>query len=545
MITYKSIDQITELLQNSDLSWLLPNLRQDYVVWNSLLEAEFFNKFIQLKPAEAEYLPSDFAPSRLALIALDQTDGLMNGAKDLLGSIPDHVIQMAIRSLNDQAFLLSTPQNLASSGIIALALAYKYRASNSWNGLLETIQEIPGNHWHSPLTCLFGFVDGSVGLLNSLVQPGASTIRIELAVHVVLSNPILPNDQIAILMGLCHGAYDDLLPARERMILINALFEQRPQTAVDFCAKWLGIHPNQSNPIHHYRNNSIEEINHLAENLFQVELNRIIGNDQYIPALLANEKEITQNVSLGLATHYASQITKHKSEKLSTHELSTIKDQLTQSTDYKNTLGKFSTKKSQLAIILANQGLLDEANELIPALDAPLPDEPDILYAVAVIADKVGNYQRANEAATKIVSILEQKASFYSIPVWGDYLSQVNLGKLLLHLNKPEDASRILHLAAQTCPNDASLLKILAEGYKYSQNFQQEADSMRALISLSPGNLDYHRAFAQSLENTGDWETGLNQRSFIVESSQCQFKILPIDDVYAYIKSSYRLIGLI
>ena len=536
MITNKTIDRITELLRNSDLTWLLPNLRQDFVVWNSLNDPEFYENFTQLKPAGSKYTPSDFSPSRLALLALDQIKALNKAPRDLLDAIDDQVLQTAIRSFNDQILIQGNSQNLASTGHIALALLYKYRTTNSWNGLLDTIQDNPGAHWLSPLVCLYGFIEQEAGLLNSLVQPDASFMRLELAIHVVLSNPILPNDQIAILMGLCHGTYGDLLPARERLLLVRLLYEQRPQAAIDFCLKWIEIHPGLIKPVRKNRNIPIENITRLAEDLFLVEAYKVAGKNHNLPELLANEKEITQIVSAGLINHYASQITQVQKGKSFTHELSEIRDQVIQLNGHHPSSEIISPNQAELALLLANQGFVDEANQLLPNPDAPLSDNPDILYAIATISESSGNHQRASEAVIRLMDILQQKPSIGAIPIWGDYLSQVNLGKLLLDMHKPDQAAYIFNHSLKTCPNDMTLLKLLADGYRLSHQDQEAAESLSALVSLNPAEMDHRRLFAQSLETIGDWEAALNERSFIVDSSQERSKTLPADDVYAYAK---------
>ena len=536
MITNKTIDQLIELLRNSNLSWLLPNLRQDFVVWNMLNNPKFYEKFIQLKPSGSEFTPTDFYPSRFALLALDQANSLNKDPLDLLDSIDHQVLQTAIRSFNDQALFQINPQDLANAGLIALVLAYNYRATTSWNGLLDTIQDYPGDHWLSPLVCLYGYIGEDVGFLNSLVQPGASSMRLGLAVHVVLSNPILPNDQIALLMGLCHGEFGDLLPAYERLSLVHTLFEQRPQSAVEFCQKWLEIHPVVSKSKLNHLNHPIENINLLAENLFQVEVNKIAGNSHHLSELLEKEKEITEQISTALSNHHASQISQFQKGKSNNHELSEIREQITHPKVHGSSSEINSMNQAELALILADQGFYDDANKLLPHPETPLPNDPQILYSIAKISDKSGNHPRAIEAAARIIDLLEDKHPIHTISVWGDHLSLVNLGTLLLDLHMPEQATRIFNHALKICPNDATLLKLLADSYKFSHKDQDAAEILRALVSLNPKNLEYRRVYAHSLEVIGDWEAGLNERSFIVESNHDQSKTPPLVDVYAYAK---------
>src|SRR4030042_1941776 len=143
MTTMKTIDRITETLRNSDLAWLLPNLRQDYVVWNSLNNPAFYEKFILSKPGGSAFSPEDFSPSKLALIALGQINITGFEPGNILDSIDIQVVKNAIRSFNDLTVFEVIPQDLARAGLIALALIDMYKATNSWNGLLTLLPEKP------------------------------------------------------------------------------------------------------------------------------------------------------------------------------------------------------------------------------------------------------------------------------------------------------------------------------------------------------------------------------------------------------------------
>ncbi len=328
--------------------------------------------------------------------------------------------------------------------------------------------------------------------------------------------------------------YGDLLPARERYLLVRSLCEQRPQSAVEFCSSWLEIHPERSNPAKKNRNIPIDNINQLAENLFQIEVHEIAGATQTLPELLDDEKEITHHLSNCLINHYASRVAKYRTDKFITAELSKICDQILHPIGLSGHLDKFSPDQAELALILAEQGFQDTASQLLPPPGDNLPKDPEILYSIAMLSEKAEDDQRAIEAATRIVELLDQKPSIYTLPVWGDHLSLVNLGKLLLELHKADQASHIFELALETCPNEASILILLADSYKSTQKEQEATEILRTLVSLNPTNTDYHRAFAQSLESIGDWESGLNERSHIVEFIREQSKTPPTDDIYAY-----------
>jgi hypothetical protein len=300
-------------------------------------------------------------------------------------------------------------------------------------------------------------LEDNVGLLNALIQPSASSLRVNWAVHVVLSNPLLPDFQISVLMDLCHGEYGDLLPANERLSLVRSLFEQRPQTAIEFCQKWIERYPSQVKPGFDDFNHPVDSINLLAENLFQVEVNKIAGKSHNLSELLDTEEEITKQLYSDLNNHHASQVSKFQKGKPFIEELTEIREQLTQPNGHKTSSKRNSVRQAKLALILANQGFSEDANQLLPQLGTPLPDDPQILYSIAKVSQLSGNNQRAAEAAALLLERIAQKQLNQTIDVWGDYLSLINLGTLFMDLHMPEQASCIFELSVKKCPNDSSL----------------------------------------------------------------------------------------
>jgi len=538
MATIQSINRVTEVLRLSDLAWLLPNLRQDFVVWNSLIDSTYYEKFLQSKPAESSFIPDDFSPGRLALISLDQPNVTGIDPKNLLDSIDDQIVRMAIRSYNDQSLFQANPQDLATAGLIAIALADKYRTTNSWNELVNTVQENSTQIWMTPITCLFGYIEDSTGLLNALVQPGTSPIRYKLATHSVLSNPIPPCDQIDIFIGLCHGTYGDLLPATDRLLFIHELFDQRPHLAADFCSKWLEIHPDFSKPNNPHHKNTGEEINQLAEIIFQVKVRGLAESTDNLPDLLTDEYTHIQNLYTDLVNHYMVQKFGCQNEFSTTQVISDICEKAIRATEINFSTDKYSTKQAELALTLSNHGLFDEAVKLLPDPEEPLPDNVDILYAIAKLSVQSGNLQRSWTSASRILELLSQESIIDEGAIWGDNFSLVNLGKLLLDLHKSTEASHVFEAALQICPNDADLLNLLADSYRSSHLDKEAAEILCVLVSLNPEHMDYRRGFAQTLEDLGDWEASLKERSSIIETNQENGKSLPNKDRYAYAHSA-------
>ena len=528
------MEEILELLHKSNLSWLLPNLRQDLVIWTSLNEPVFFDKFCHCKPANLEFTSTDFSAGRLALIALGQSHALPLDPANLLDCVDQKLLHESIDSFNNQALFQNDPQDLANAARIALALAHVHHITRSWNQVLDTILDHPGSHWFTPLACLNGLLGDDISLLNSFVQPGATSLRLELAVHAVLSNPHPAETQVGTLIGLCHSEYGDLLPASERVSLVRVLYEQRPGSAVQFAQKWIELFPNPTNlnPDIHYL--PIENINHLADNIFQIEIHKIAGRSQDLSELLETEKVINDRVFSSLNNHYVTIYSQTHQGKTLNQELSKQREQFTRPTDPEACSIHHSINQAEFALLLADQGFYEDATQLLPDQDAVPPDDLRILYSIAKIAAKSGDPTRAHAAAARIMDLFDHRHPTSLFSVWGDYFSLFNLGKLLMDLQMPDQAAMIFEHAIRICPNDATLLEFLAESYHQSHQDQQVAEIRKVLTSLYPENVDYQRKLAQALEIMGEWEASLHVRENIVKSIHNPSKTQTDEDIYSY-----------
>ncbi|MFZ2096565.1 MAG: tetratricopeptide repeat protein [Anaerolineales bacterium] len=533
MTPIPTIHRITETLRGSDLSWLLPNLRQDHVVWDSILDPAFLDHFLQSQPADSTYLPEDFSPGRLALIALSQSGSSKQDARNTLDSVDEEVIQTAIRSFQDQTLFESDQQDLATAGLIALALLSMYIHTNSWVSLLDEIRQKNYRVWLAPLACLYVYLENPARLLTALVQPGVPAWRYKLAIHTILSNPLTSCEQTALLMSLCHGNYNDPLPAIDRLALVQELSEQRPQAAVDFCKKWLEVQPAYVHPVDANFTRTTDTISQLVENLFQIEVRRISGDSEALEGLLEHENSFSQDLYTGLIHHSLSLSSEYSAKSLASQKTIEICQQSVQFSE-NNHEGKYSAKHAAYALTLADQGLYEEARACLPPPGEPLPSQVHLLYAIARVSADTGEEQRAADAATRIVSLLDETASENEIPVWGDQLSLDRLGKLLLDLHKPDEASQVLERAGQICPNDLSLLKMLVQSYTRCHKDAETVKTLRVLVALNPTCLDDRRALAQALEELNDWESSLNERANILEAKPENGNLPDTKDIYAY-----------
>ena len=534
MTTILPGDRISYILRNSDLSWLLPNVRQDFIIWNSLNDIQFYDKFIQTKPAGTPYTAEDFTPSHLALIALDQYPIIEHDSKNILDAMDNQVIQMAIRRANDQTMLNSDRASLEDAGLLALAMAYNQQVTASWSGLLGSIPHTINTTWLAAIACLYGFADHPARLLSSLVQPATSAERYKLAIHAVLSNPLSPAEQVAILTGLCYGPHGDLLPASDRTRLLSELYQQRPQAAVDFSNRWLDDHTVIPAPTYQKLRQIIDKLELHNEAQFNRDICKLAEDTSQLTGIIEAEHRLSQDLCAEFISAPISHASGNFPGEPGEDDLSVDINKAYQLYKFTSSPDTNGTIRSRMALSLYQHDLIDEAKELLAYQVDPLPEDMDILYALAKIAFRENDLQRAGLAAAKIMEKLTKAPATIALPVWGEGLCLMNLGSLLLDLGQPAKAVQVFELALQTCPNDVALLNKLAASYQSSPAPQQAAEAYHALVTLYPGNLDYRRCFAGTLEEVGDWETSMNERSIILKSSSHDNESASIEDVYAF-----------
>ncbi len=501
------------------------------VVWSALNDLTFFEKVIQQKPSQADYLPADFSPSQLALLALDQNGLPGISAQNLPDTIDEQLIPLAMRNLGDQPSIHPSTQDLASAGLAALTFLNQYQRSSSWHGLFKSLLEHPNHAWWTPLACLFGFLDDPSGLLHALVQPGATSFQVKLAVHAILSNSLPPTEQVEVLMDCCRGPYGKLLPPSTRLLVLRALFGQRPNTAIDFALRQLDLPPEYSDSMAD-RTHVVGQVDRLLEDIFQLEIREIAGKSSEFSKLLKDEISAGQNLYSDAIIHSIYHLSSLPAEPApGSHNAEVYGQDIDLATQHLSEVVPLP-ELAKLALALAHQGRLEEANQLLPSPDKPLPEDGTLLFAMASVSFLAGNLQQSQSIADKLIDLMHHGLQANSLEVFGDGLSLVNLGKLLLELHKPMEACLLFEYALQTSPNDAGILQLLAQAYMISHQDRIATEILNILVSLFPADLDYRRAFAGSLEALGDWEASLTERSIILKAASENSQQPPLSDKY-------------
>ena len=530
MATSTTVNRITEILRDANLPWLLPNLRQDFIVWNALNDPSFIEKVNQSMPAKAQ----DFSPGKLALLALDQPIFAENDPHQPLDSIDDPVVQLAIKTVAERASLGLKVQDLASVGLEALTWLNKFHSTHSWDDLIEALQAKPQRDWLPVIACLFSLLDLPIELLKNLLRPGATPFMAGLAVHAMLSNPFTIDELVEIFMCLCQGPDGRFLSAAERILLIDALSEQCPRAAAECSARWLTLHP-ESPGMGKTRDRDLAVIaNHLLENIFHCKVEGLSKPERPLSSALDKQLVITHDLYCGLISHYLYHRLGDQAGIASSSGSDDVLRQALQTTKLPLPGEINSARQSRLALVLAERGYLNEAKSLIDTHVKMNSDDIEVLFAVAQISFLDGDHPQAILSTSRVLDILNQPSRYTKVIVSGEGLSLTNLGNLLVKLGRPGEAAWVFEKALQICPNEPAILKKFADCCMSAHKNQEASDVLEILVALYPGDIEFRREYAQSLEGLGSWDKSLEQRYEIIRANQELAISHPLTDKYAY-----------
>ena len=229
--TYAFLGQLKSILPEDTWPWVIPALRKDSLVWNSLQEPQFLEQAVQHIGSDAQ----GWSPAALALLALNQ-----DPCGDLTSLVPE-LFEQARQTY--EKFSQFDPQaaaqklTLAHSGRLAIALAETSRGDGGWENSLVDLEALPPTARETPLACLFGFTADRLGLIQALVRAGSSQKFYDLAIHAVLSNPLPLAEHAKTL----HAALKDL-PLSDCANLLARLKKFRPEFTTQLARLFLEKH---------------------------------------------------------------------------------------------------------------------------------------------------------------------------------------------------------------------------------------------------------------------------------------------------------------
>ena len=536
--------------------WVINALRQDQVVWQSLQNTKLAEKALSTCGDQ----PLAWTPGLLSLLALD-----VNITHEFFHSTPlkpleSDLRQRAYRTYESlakgkpgselpEALLSASPESapnvntpnpspvdtLAEAGLVALALRERLRLIGSWNNFsLELLNRpgVPIKSWYTPLACLFSFIPDPVELISALIYPGVPLEGISLALHAFLSNPMPFADQLTNLQKILSN-YQTLRACRPSEIsVVLRMVSLQHQELARSLSEWLLDQGNLSVQIETgvAENFRLEQV---VESIYLAEIYQIAGQIDHALEILTKGQQAARWLQAGLSAYWATTAELGQSASPAQAHQDLVLSAWKEAVEWTPaSFSKEGVSPFQTGLILARlkagedveiQTRLSELVDEEPSCRNQ--GEPEILLAMAQIAQQLGDLNRASQyACSALTAELEktsQQQEILSEPLQANLLRcrQENrhvLAKLLYELGLYEKCIEVLHVSLSITPNDPELLFVLGKSLQASYNLKAANQAFQIALMLSPDRLDIHSRLAEGLEAIGDWSCALPERQNIL-----------------------------
>lgn len=507
------IAELKCILPESTWSWVIPAIREDNLVWESLndLDANFGNK----KISEIIHTPEDCSPAALALKTLDYPSDPTS-----LKSLPLQPIDKNFTSQNRDSTSLETI-SLSQAGLEAFALRQLRITSSSWNDWsAELMSAFP-----TTLACLYGIIPDQLDLLRAMIPPSVEldndqnkqSQAYKKVIHVILSNPALPDAQVEIIKFLL----DELTPS-QCLNLLEQLYRIRPRLAVrstqQMSLEQVGKALPEPKLVIDYLSN--------LENLYKASKSLHIAERSSLEiSTLVRSIKISQQLQSKFACYLAMAATN-------------IRDHKTAHAAWEQAMqlaGDLPIVAPMYLFTLMDSGQYEETNRILSQqINQGSRSQNPFLQLIKTIIDsrdKVNQTysqsprEKIRKAGASALNYLEEELpNDQSSGDFYDLLIRASLAyQLLKYFNENNFWSSALHassLLARVLPKSPVTLIMLAHSLHLAGSHANATEIVHLTSAYDPENIDLRRYLAESLELNGSWEEALAERSKIAERQE-------------------------
>ncbi|MGD9093630.1 MAG: hypothetical protein PVF74_12350, partial [Anaerolineales bacterium] len=476
------ISSLKPLLSESTLAWVLPALRHDPLIWESLSGG--FGELVLERKSEN---PDDYSPAGLALIALDLP--ITPASLRLTPMQP---------ALDDPLESLDTGEEkhqLAKEGILALQLREIRRLTGSWDQFPGEFSQISP----TSLACLYGMIPQQDELLPSVLtfESDRTTEKhgVELILSILLSNPLTDE---ALMNSL--NSFLNLLSEVERLKLLQQLARLRPKAAASMSPRIFisnGIDKSsQTSPVD-------RSLVFLSRQVRETEAQELTANQAQAIAALDESFIASRRLGAQLSAKsawFAQQANDTESE-ITAWERACELD------------SESPTHLAHLALALIEAGRTADAQARLAN------NSHEMVHPLLTIA-KARLFIHRNDTESARDEILQSLQVFLGNPEIIENANPKDLIHLihtLLELHLPYQATRASDLALRQWPNDPKLLLLMRNSQTAAVELENALDTANLIVAQSPEQADNRRKLAENFELTDQWEAALEQRRTVFE----------------------------
>jgi tetratricopeptide (TPR) repeat protein len=501
--------KLKQKIGSKDLPWLIFALRQNKLVWDFLNTTSLGKTAVEELPPQAEL----WTPAALALLDMRYPSLADVLQRQPMESIAHPIRRMAQRAYRDWREHPQDPLTMGQIGLMALALR-EQRIKSSWQELWGQIMpDLEANQQaaRSILACLYGMVPEAEEMLYSLLSYPEASLGVSFGLDAFLSNPLPPESQTQILSGLIER-----LSMGARFTALRLLAAQRPLlierltpfiwgdagSSAKMLDRALAETDQTSGVLRDSQADFGKRGDHLEllSALFQVIEAYAISDQpsQAMPLLdkaIQGTRRLQANLSMQLGqmgiqsgqTEGAVEAWKHAAQLVP------------ESTFY----------AAGLTQALLESGRVEDAQAYLQTKqqEEELPTDPNLLFAEALIALRLGDKTRA---------AIKAKQTFEQCPHLQNWRACAHLAHLLVDLDLHLEAAQAAGMALQKRPYDVELLVLQAKSSLAANQTERALEAAQVAGMLAPEIHDVKLLLIESLEAAGEWEAALEERQKIL-----------------------------
>jgi len=507
--------------------WLLLALRQDPVVWHTLQKTDLGQRTLEELPA----LANAWSPAAISLLALNTSVSVDYLRATPLQPLEEDLLQRVSQVFDDWSRQPENPSNMEDAGLLALTFREQFRASGDWQETIQSASVTPDT-CQTVFVCLYDMLPQPAGLLRSLMNTRDGS-WINLAVHIVLANPNLPEFQLALLNELLI----DLDPASVLQAL-QALTSYRPGMATLLARQlltkssdsWRASFNKTSD------NDGFEQLEKLLQTFRITQMRQIAGQAEMAVPVLSDGLRMIRKVRGHLSAQLAYSVAQTKDNEVD---------------GWAHTAGEASIEAWKQAIQLSpdqpryvsgygkallKMGRDKEAEVYLKSYleKTENPTHPELLLTLALAADQTGDHDVSLNAALKSLELVEtsgmiSEPDFVTLSTYlfkenelESALQATRLG--LLHYPVSKD---LLALKARinfsTCQPEGAIEAVYAA--QAAKNYEVallQPESDQTKVTDEPGwqpswlkstqDLPVQKILVESLESLGIWDAAYDER---------------------------------
>jgi tetratricopeptide (TPR) repeat protein len=488
MTKLSPIIYLKDTLPEDSWSWVIPALRQDSVIWESLQDQDFLKLAVQ----EIGNNPKDWTPLNLALLSLGG-----DLAVDELGTVPLEETSPYLHQQSVLAYKNHTGENPPAVDIRQAGMLALYFLEHPAEG-----------KYYSPATsisCLYSLFPDPIGYL--------SQFKPEISVHVILSNPQDTDEQVQ--------AFSHLLDASDPAVhqtILSLLAFQRPGLAAEVTQGILDNHSTSSTAS--FPNSMDSPLGDLSALLADADFHSIAGRQgEHLEITKEAWKKAGELKNALAAKMTALKITQGDLEGARLH-WDSIKDDIS------------DNQVAEIILTLCTKGFIREALDWFieeTAVEVLDDSNPENNIVRGLLLHHQGEKSAAKTAAGTALagySELENRNP--------DYLQL--LSKLFLTLNQPKEALKAVNLALEIQPNNPEIISLLLKVLQAANLKIEGVQAAHLAVAIQPTSLEARRRLALFLEVAGHWSHAMQERETIMTRQQSP----GIEDVYKYASTAIK-----